>query len=82
MNQPLRYAGETFYQASFSNDDRTSVLQVVRNPGWLLPYVACAMVGAGLIWQFVSHLARSRRRNDSNAVSAAPSFPIQICLQC
>ena len=73
MNQPLRYGGETFYQASFSNDDRTSILQVVRNPGWLLPYVACAMVGAGLIWQFVSHLARSRRRNDSNAVSAVPT---------
>ena len=45
MNQPLRYAGETFYQASFANDDRTSILQVVRNPGWLLPYIACAMVG-------------------------------------
>ncbi|MGB9274810.1 MAG: cytochrome c biogenesis protein CcsA [Terrimicrobiaceae bacterium] len=72
MNQPLRYAGETFYQASFANDDRTSILQAVRNPGWLLPYIACVMVGAGLIWQFVSHLARARRKNDSKAVSAAP----------
>ena len=33
MNQPLRYGGETLYQASFANDDRTSILQVVRNPG-------------------------------------------------
>ena len=72
MNQPLRHAGETLYQASFANDDRTSILQVVRNPGWLLPYAACAMVGAGLIWQFVSHLARARRQRDSQPIAAAP----------
>jgi hypothetical protein len=72
MNQPLRHAGETLYQASFANDNRTSILQVVRNPGWVLPYVACAMVGVGLIWQFVSHLARSRRQNDSPPAAAAP----------
>ena len=66
------HAGETLYQASFANDDRTSILQVVRNPGWLLPYVACAMVGAGLIWQFVSHLARARRQRDSQPTAAAP----------
>ena len=73
MNQPLRYAGETFYQASFANDDRTSILQVVRNPGWLLPYLACAMVGAGLIWQFVSHLARRVAvKTTPRPVSTAP----------
>ncbi len=68
MNQPLRHAGETLYQASFTNDERTSILQVVRNPGWLLPYLACAMVGAGLILQFISHLARRRRTSDSRLV--------------
>ena len=73
MNQPLRYEGETLYQASFANDDRTSILQVVRNPGWLLPYVACGMVGLGLILQFASHLARSRRQNDSREFATAPS---------
>jgi ABC-type transport system involved in cytochrome c biogenesis permease subunit len=76
MNQPLRYEGETLYQASFANDDRTSILQVVRNPGWLLPYLACAMVGAGLILQFVSHVARSHRRNDSRRVLAARRAPV------
>jgi hypothetical protein len=42
----------------------TSVLQVVRNPGWLTPYVGCVLVGAGLAWQFLLHLAgfiRERR---------------------
>ncbi len=34
----------------------SSVLQVVRNPSWLTPYIGCAMVGAGLVIQFMYHL--------------------------
>jgi len=56
MNNPLRYAGETFYQASFDRDDQGSILQVVRNPSWLTPYFSCALVGLGLVVQFLSHL--------------------------
>jgi hypothetical protein len=56
MNNPLRYGGETFYQASYDPDDGGSVLQVVHNPGWLTPYLSCVLVAAGLIWQFLSHL--------------------------
>ena len=56
MNHPLRYDGETYYQASFANNDRTSILQVVRNPSWLTPYFACSLVALGLIVQFSIHL--------------------------
>jgi hypothetical protein len=56
MNSPLRYAGETYYQASFDADDKGSILQVVHNPSWLTPYVSCIMVGLGLLVQFFSHL--------------------------
>jgi len=56
MNNPLRYAGRTFYQAGFENNDRTSILQVVRNPTWLLPYVSCALMTLGLVVQFGFHL--------------------------
>jgi hypothetical protein len=56
MNNPLRYAGETFYQASFDPDDHGSVLQVVHNPTWLTPYFACVLVATGLLIQFLSHL--------------------------
>lgn len=57
MNNPLRYGGETYYQASFDpNDDTVSVLQVVRNPAWLTPYFSCTLVGLGLITQFLMHL--------------------------
>jgi hypothetical protein len=56
MNSPLRYAGETYYQASFDPDDHGTVLQVVRNPSWLTPYFSCILVGAGLVVQFLTHL--------------------------
>jgi len=56
MNNPLRYAGETYYQASLDKDDHGTFLQVVRNPSWLAPYLACVLVGAGLVVQFMSHL--------------------------
>ena len=66
MNTPLRYAGETFYQASFDEfDPRVSILQIVRNPGWLTPYAGCIIVATGLITQFMMHLVGfiSKRRS-------------------
>ena len=69
MNNPLRYGGETYYQSSFApdNDQRVNkitILQVVRNPGWLTPYLACAMMTLGMLVQFLSHLVGfvSKRR--------------------
>ena len=56
MNSPLRYAGDTFYQASYDPDDHGSVLQVVHNPSWLTPYFSCVLVGLGLMWHFFTHL--------------------------
>ncbi|MGO8767074.1 MAG: cytochrome c biogenesis protein ResB [Limisphaerales bacterium] len=64
MNAPLRYDGLTFYQyqmdagqvAADAGHTPSSVLQVVHNPGWLTPYVGCAMVGLGLVIQFMYHL--------------------------
>jgi ResB-like family len=64
MNHPLRYRGETFYQAGFQEDDRATILQVVHNPSFIAPYVACVIVAAGLLVQFGFHLvgfARKRR---------------------
>jgi hypothetical protein len=56
MNNPLRYAGETFYQASYDQDNQGTILQVVHNPSWLTPYLSCILVGVGLIVQFMTHL--------------------------
>ena len=62
MNSPLRYSGYTFYQAGFDNNDKTSILQVVKNPTFILPYIACGLVGAGLLTQFSMHLVGFLRR--------------------
>ena len=56
MNNPLRYGGFTFYQSGFDRDNQGTILQVVRNPSWITPYIACLIVGAGLTIQFLSHL--------------------------
>lgn len=56
MNDPLRYRGFTFYQAGFDNNDKTTILQVVKNPAMWLPYVACGLVALGLVIQFSMHL--------------------------
>jgi hypothetical protein len=56
MNNPLRYAGQTYYQASFDRDDHGTILQVVHNPSWLTPYFSCVLVGVGLVVQFMTHL--------------------------
>jgi hypothetical protein len=76
MNTPLRYGGETFYQASFDKaDPRVSVLQVVHNPGWLTPYIGCVLVGLGLVIQFLSHLIKFISRRKSPAQTSAASNP-------
>ncbi len=62
MNNPLRHAGLTFYQASFERGDKVSILQVVRNPGWVVPYVSCIIMGLGLLLQFSIHLVGFIRR--------------------
>lgn len=64
MNHPLRYGGYTYYQYQMDAGQLTreagrtpsSVLQVVRNPSWLTPYIGCTMVAIGLVVQFMYHL--------------------------
>ena len=73
MNNPLRYQGETFYQASFDPDDHGSVLQVVHNPSWLTPYFSCVLVATGLVFQFLSHLIPFlKRRMAAPATAKVP----------
>ena len=78
MNHPLRYGGLTFYQYQMMADEAqmrpgmipTSTLQVVRNPTWLTPYLACIMVGAGLTIQFLMHLVGFLGKHRAKAKSA------------
>ena len=68
MNHPLRTHGKTYFQASFDpENDRATVLQVVRNPGWVTPYISCALVGLGLLIQFLTHLFSFNRKRKAAA---------------
>jgi hypothetical protein len=71
MNQPLRYGGKTFYQASFGKNDQLSILQVVENPGWLLPYVSCVLVALGLLAHFGISLSRWVKRQPAGGAQGA-----------
>ena len=62
MNQPLRYEGRTFYQASFGKEGKLSILQVVQNPGWTLPYISCSLITHGLLTHFGLTLRRSLKQ--------------------
>jgi hypothetical protein len=64
MNNPLRYRGYTFFQASFSEapEGQTSTFAVVTNPGRVLPYVSSLMVFGGMLLYFVIRLLGYIRR--------------------
>jgi len=80
MNEPLRHAGLTYFQASFDpNNDKVTILQVVRNPAALTPYISCTLIGLGLLVQFLSHLVGFGRREKKKAtipVSAPVRKPV------
>ncbi len=79
MNNPLRFAGETFYQSSYGRDPATggeyTVLQVVTNTGWMIPYVSCMIVATGMLAQFWITLLRflNRRAGNTNIVQGEAS---------
>jgi hypothetical protein len=62
MNNPLRYRGETFYQTGVLPGDSGTVLQVVNNPGWLMPYISCFLVALGMVAHFGLQLVEFLRR--------------------
>ncbi len=75
MNHPLRYAGLTFYQASVGQGDKSSKLEVVRNPGAPLPYLAVLLVGLGMAVQFITSLLSHLRREKAAADQATGKSP-------
>ncbi len=79
MNSPLRFRGETFYQSNYTARSDSSygveqtVLQVVTNAGWLIPYVSCVLVGMGMLFHFSGTFARFAMRYERGAI-AIPSI--------
>lgn len=74
MNNPLRYGGDTLYQADWDREtERGTVLQVVTNSGWMIPYVACMIVASGMLVHFVQAIVRfvSRREDEARKLALA-----------
>ncbi|MEI6035569.1 MAG: cytochrome c biogenesis protein ResB [Verrucomicrobiae bacterium] len=67
MNHPLRYRGETFFQSGFEENEAATILQVVYNPSFIAPYLACVIVSAGLLFQLTYHFAGFLRRRKSRS---------------
>ena len=77
MNNPLRYGGETFYQSGLQTlrpGLDVTVLQVVTNDGWMIPYVSCMIVAVGMLAHFLIGLIRflNRSANTRGGASASP----------
>jgi len=76
MNNPLRFGNETFYQQIHNADENgeMSGLQIVKNTGWMIPYVCCMMVGVGLLAQFGQTLLKFLKKNA--AATGRPAIAI------
>ncbi|AZZ36517.1 cytochrome c biogenesis protein [Bdellovibrio sp. qaytius] len=63
MNEPMKFGGYTFYQASFNLDEKTgeptaSVLSVNLDPGRWIKYLGSLILTSGIVWLFI----QTRRR--------------------
>ncbi|MEO7425833.1 MAG: cytochrome c biogenesis protein ResB [Fibrobacteria bacterium] len=68
MNNPLRHAGYTFFQASYAQAQgmaNKSTFAVVTNPGRVMPYVSSLVVFAGLLLHFLIKLIPFIRRESA-----------------
>ena len=64
MNEPMKYKGYTFYQASFQQDEQTgqptaSILSVNKDPGRPIKYLGSLILTFGILWLF--HQRRKRK---------------------
>lgn len=95
MNNPLRYHGETFYQSGYHplpSGGEATTLQLVRNSGWMLPYIGCVVVAFGMFAQFWLTLRRFLARSTERKVVstsarkdtslAAKLVPLGVAILC
>ena len=86
MNNPLRYRGETFYQSNYTalpGGKEMTGIQVVRNSGWLIPYLACSITALGMLVHFSGTLTRflkRRQRETRRDHVVAPTDPFDDAL--
>ena len=87
MNNPLRYAGETFYQSGYNVDrdgNEITDLQVVTNTGWMMPYVGCMLVTVGMLMHFSLSLGRFLAKITTTAATSKTGvvLPAIVVVAC
>jgi len=78
MNNPLRYMGKSFYQLSVLRGDSGTVLQVVENPGRLLPYLSCFLVSMGMMLHFGLNFNMFLRRKKPQTAAANTEMTVGL----
>lgn len=72
MNEPLKYKGLTFYQASFQESPEgvptASILSVNQDPGRWLKYLGSLILVSGVIWLFYNKRKAARAQAPSKEV--------------
>lgn len=58
MNEPASFGGFTFYQMSYQDEGRVSILQVVKNPFGFLPALSILITFFGVVLVYVQRLLR------------------------
>jgi cytochrome c biogenesis protein ResB len=58
MNSPLHYRGKSFYQSSFDNMGKASILHVVENRWKALPYLSLGVIASGLVLHLINLFRR------------------------
>ena len=64
MNEPASFGAWTFYQSSYADGGKTSVLMAVKNPAGLLPTVSIALILAGMAITYAAKIIRKSDEKD------------------
>lgn len=72
MNDPLRYSGLTLYQSGYTplgDGLEMTSLAVVKNTGFLIPYVSLMIITVGMVAHFLMTLTRFLRRRETEELT-------------
>lgn len=61
MNSPASFMGWTFYQSSYADDGKTSILTAVRNPARMLPWLSVFAAFFGMVIAFAAKFWRTKK---------------------
>ena len=73
MNDPLRYSGLTLYQSGYTplgDGLEMTSLAVVKNTGFLIPYVSLMIITVGMVAHFLMTLTRFLRRREAEELTS------------